>query len=398
MAPTEKSIESLQHWLLKEGRVMSSMEELFENLATQLLQKGVPLDRVCGATTMLHPQTAAFDWTWESSNKHQVETVQYSYQEFQEYFDNADLALMRLYNGEPFLRFHKSRLKEIAEDYRDLFEHQGYVDGYGLQCTPGLQNWRAAVTWETKRPEGFAKSDIDIFNGIIQPLSAVMEIQTIHLSTGVLLRAYLGRDAGDRVHQGAVKRGDGTTIRAVVWFSDVRGFTKLSNELSRDELLELLNFVFEVTIEIVEAHGGEVLKLMGDGLMAVFPSPTGGDDDDGKSTCQAARTAAETLQKRLKQAVSECSERDLRNVEVGVGLHYGDVNYGNIGAPHRMDFTVIGRAVNLGSRVEGLCGKLGASVLATQDFVQREGGIYISRGFHTVKGVEHAIEVFEPTL
>ena len=202
-------------------------------------------------------------------------------------------------------------------------------------------------------------------------------------------------------------------IRSVIWFSDIRGFTKMSNELERTAVVDLINGVFDVTASVIRKHKGQTLKFMSDGLMAIFSSATTSfqrssltkdekrelDEQEGAQLCQAARMAAAEVQCQLAQLRRERQQERLRGASVGIGLHYGDVSYGNVGAAERLDFTVLGSAVNLASRTESLCSKLGAQVLCTQEFFELDGNIdaWESRGEHQVKGVAKPVHVFELT-
>ncbi len=215
---------------------------------------------------------------------------------------------------------------------------------------------------------------------------------TQDLVTATLLRTYLGRDAGDRVFRGQVKRGDGQELRAVIWFSDLRGFTRLSATLDRAVLLDLLNACFELAVTTIEAHGGQVLKFMGDGLLGVFPV-----GDDPTPACHAARAAADAFQEGLGALRIQREAKGLPAPEVGVGLHLGEVTYGNIGAPGRLDFTVIGADVNLAARIEGLCGQLGEPVLSSDAVARHDVTAWEPVGTHRVKGVEAAVRVSRPS-
>ena len=187
----------------------------------------------------------------------------------------------------------------------------------------------------------------------------------------------------------------------------------MSNELERTAVVDLINGVFDVTASVIRKHKGQTLKFMGDGLMAIFSSATTSfqrssltmeekrelDEQEAAQLCQAARMAAAEVQCQLAQLRRERQQQGLRGASVGIGLHYGDVSYGNVGAAERLDFTVLGSAVNLASRTESLCSKLGAQVLCTREFVELDGNLdaWESRGEHQVKGVAEPVHVYELT-
>lgn len=379
----------LQHWLLTEGRTPHSMEVLLTRFAERLAAL-VPVARIWAGTRVLHPQAAAWLWIWEGDQP--VFHHQLSYTRFAE-LRQTDTLARRLELGAESVRLQLDS-PDIPADSVDLFASRGYTDIFGLSLT--LRGaWAGAVTWATRAPGGWTPLQLQLLRDVMPALSAAMEPLAADLVTGVLLRTYLGRDPGNRVHRGAVQRGDGTTQRAVVWFSDIRGFTHYSNTLERDALLDLLNDGFEVAVAALEAEGGEVLKFMGDGLLAVFPEHD--SDPTGSGICRAALRAALDLQARLSRLRTDRSHRGLAPIDMGVGLHWGDVSYGNIGAPARLDFTVIGPAVNLAARVESLCAQLGETLLATDAFVEHAGGGWTSRGRHRVKGVAEPVAVYSPT-
>lgn len=378
----------LQRWLLTDGRAAASVPDLLEQVSLAL-RRHAPVDRMWIGTRVLHPQAAAYLWIHEHGQP--LVARELSYALFAR-MRQGDSPARRLERGAPVVCFRAGD-PDLPGDTADLWP-RGYTELYGLSLFL-RGRWAGAVTWATKVPGGFTPTHRGLFDDIMPALSAVIEPLAQELVMATLLRTYLGQDAGDRVHSGAVKRGDGTTLQAVVWFSDVRGFTRLSAELERDALLDLLNDHFEAVVQAVEAHGGQVLKFMGDGLLAVFPATPG--DPSGGDRCRAARTAAGDLQARLQGLRARRESAGLRAADIGVGLHFGEVSYGNIGAPARLDFTVIGPAVNLAARVEAMCGRLGEGVLASGDFVRRGGGRWESRGAHEMKGVAEPVEVFAPS-
>lgn len=317
------------------------------------------------------------------------------------------------------------------------------TDLYGLpMLTQG--RYMAGITWSTECPTGWSEEQIAFFDHCMPMLDMTLNLILQRFVMDNLLCTYLGKDPGSRVSKGSVFRGKGVTVRSVLWFSDVRGYTTLSSHLERDAVIELINDVFELTEEVLNKHGGEILKFMGDGILAIFREPDGavdsGDNGDGtckgnnnsnavandqqndnsnidkadkiwmraslpyqvsSSICSNGSNAAEEFQRRLAELSKSRIAKGLPGVEVGVGLHYGDCSYGNVGAPSRLDFTVIGNSVNVASRVESLCSKLGASILATDDFIQRLSSgrrDWAFKGEHLLKGVTDPVGVHELQL
>ena len=199
---------------------------------------------------------------------------------------------------------------------------------------------------------------------LIAPLARVAEIRAWYRVAGNLLTTYVGKNAGERVLAGHIRRGDTEAIYAAIWLSDMRGFTALADTLPPQDLVDLLNRYFDCQVPAIVDHGGEVLKYMGDGLLAIFPI---GAERDFSTICAAALAAGKDA--RDKIAALDTTDRDGSGLRFGLALHVGDVLFGNIGSGNRLDFTCIGPAVNLAARLEKLAGRLGRTILASEDFV-----------------------------
>jgi len=191
----------------------------------------------------------------------------------------------------------------------------------------------------------------------------ILEIRALQHTTLTLLDTYVGRSAGRRVLDGVIKRGMSETIRAVVWACDLRGFTELSERLPNEELVVLLNDYFGAMTDAVARQGGEVLKFIGDALLAIFPLSEAEQETTAGRALAAASEAVATMRKLNEER--DRAGRPL--IRFGLALHVGEVLYGNIGGAERLDFTVIGQAVNLAFRIEGLTKELGRDVLLSRE-------------------------------
>lgn len=214
-------------------------------------------------------------------------------------------------------------------------------------------------SWATRQPGGFTDAEIEAIQSLIAPLARVAEIRAWYRVAGNLLTTYVGKDAGERVLAGHIRRGDTEAIHAAIWLSDMRGFTTLADTLPPQDLVDLLNRYFDCQVPAIVEHGGEVLKYMGDGLLAIFPV--------GAAALKAGRAA------RNQIAALGASDGNGSGLRFGLALHVGDVLFGNIGSGNRLDFTCIGPAVNLAARLEKLAGRLGRTILASEDFVDHCG-------------------------
>ncbi|MFT5587132.1 MAG: adenylate cyclase [Cognaticolwellia sp.] len=375
--------DTLQRWLLTVARARGTVPELLEALSARLRQS-MPLDRLFCGTTILHPQAAAWAWIWTPATP--VRTLSFSFAEFQR-LGKRDSPVRRLERGATEVHWTAAQGPTGMADVDEL--HSAGFTAFLALSIHFRGRWVGAFTFATRHPQGFNQQQLQLLRDAEHVLAAIVQPLAQDLVTSTLLRTYLGRDAGERVFRGNVQRGEGEMLRAAVWMSDVRRFTWLSTQLEPAALLQLLNQIFEATVEVVEAHGGQVLKFIGDGLLAVFVG-------DGEIACTSALSAALALRVRLDQVRTERHAAGLTFTDVGVGLHYGDVTYGNIGAPGRLDFTVIGSAVNLAARIEGLCSPLGASVLASEAFQARAPADWADCGAHRLKGVAEPAQIYAP--
>jgi adenylate cyclase len=380
----------LTRWLLEEGCTYSSMGDLVEAFCRALRTAGIPVDRIFLGTVVPHPQAAGVAVVYEALKDERRE-IEIDHERFEFMHTNKSTPFRHILLQATELRacLYQDEVHDM-EDLRGL-KAEGYTDFIAFPLT-FMKQTAGALTLCSQHPKGFSDAQISALRSAIPALSAVAYLVIQRLVQNTLLRAYLGQDAGNRVHRGQVQRGQGATIRAAIFFADMRGFTKLSSEQPRDAVLEILNAVFEVTDNAIQKEGGQVLKFMGDGLLATFSSPV------DQVACSSAERAAIAAQKELsKLAESRIAESKI-TPGLGVGLHLGEVMYGNIGAPGRLDFTVIGAAVNLASRIESVCGKLDEKILMSPDFVGALNEPRRSCGEFELKGVPHPLTIFAPEI
>lgn len=378
----------LVSWLLEHGRSIDRIAEFVDQLCWRAVGTGLPLWRVTLHTATLHPQIEGLGcrW-WRDRSITEFFTIALGAEETLEFFNspirgsvlNGDVARFRLTTGEgaefPLL----VRLREAgATEYLALPLFR-------------LLDRSPVITWATDAPGGFTDEHIASLSGLVPALGAVIEARLRRRIARDLLETYLGRQAGKRVLSGQIRRGRGERVRAVIMASDLRGSTALSDDLPPDEMIELLDNYFEQVAEPVQAHGGDVLKFLGDGVLAIFPVDELGE---GQAAAAALRAADETLAGLL--ALSREGRPDRQPLRAGVGLHIGDVFYGNVGAPSRLDFTVIGPAVNLAFRIESMTKELGRPLLASQAFACVAPNSLVSVGSHSLRGISKPEELFAP--
>jgi adenylate cyclase len=234
------------------------------------------------------------------------------------------------------------------------------------------------MSWATDAPGGFAEADVELFRDLVTAFVPVLETTAGRRIYGELLATYVGRDPGARIMAGAVQRGDVRHLKAAMLIADLRGFSRLTDELPEERIVELLNAFFDLVVPGVLTGGGDILKYVGDAVIAIFPV-TG---DDPTSACGSALTAAQTALAALQAAPQEIQQ----HISIDIALHYGDAAYGNIGSGNRLDFTAVGRDVNILSRLELLCKDVGRPLLMTDTFAVEVAEPVIEIGHFELRG------------
>lgn len=361
-ASTEVStirVASLIARLATEGQNVSDPKALIREVAEALRELGVPVERCMVGLQVLHPQVRVVCWSWRRGVDEVIEReFDYSLEEQPIYLQSP---IVELRQGTPLIR---RRLvgPDAKLDYPVLHDlvAEGFTDYVALsfRVEEGPGN---AVTWATQAPGGFTPGHVSALQTLLPVLSLLLEVHAQRRISRALLGTYLGQDAGRRVLSGQVRRGDGERIRAVIWCSDMRDFTLLSDTLPGPALLTMLNTCFERQVWAIHRNGGEVLKFIGDGLLAIFriDEREGAEAEASRRAVIAGIEGFASLQEENLRRVGQ----ELLPIRVGLALHIGDVEFGNIGAPDRLDFTVIGPAVNLASRLESLSKTLGEPFL-----------------------------------
>jgi adenylate cyclase len=285
-------------------------------------------------------------------------------------------------------RHDGARITEMIQFHGIAANTATAADAFGLTFTlPGTSH---QITWLAARAESFdvkTESYLETVALVMSPaLQAVVERET---SRG-LLQAYVGRRVAQRVLSGTVRRGTGEVIDAVVWISDLRDFTRLSETLSSSQTITALNDCCARLVGAIQPFGGEVLKFIGDGLLAIFPVTEKGE----AAACAAALSAVRAAREGMAHLDRERIRQNLPPLPFGIGLHLGQVMYGNIGAPDRLDFTAIGPAVNIASRIEGMCKQLGYPVLISQAAASHCTAPLVPVGSHPLRGSATPLALF----
>ena len=377
----------VERWLLREGPHIASIVEMFDELCWRLVGDGLPLWRATLHMGTLHPQIRGLGARWlRAFNIIEEYRILNGSEATEEYLRSPIRTATE--RGTPFRR----SLNEDTPEYPLLTKLRGFgvTDYFALALNRTFRRF-PVVTWATDRPSGFSDEDIAAFEEINPALAAIVETRAVRRMTENLLDTYLGPQAGRRVLAGQIQRAEGERLRAVIMMTDMRGFTALSDRLPGEEVIELLDDYFDAIVTPVAARKGETLKFMGDGVLAIFPAAD--DDDFSSASVQALEAALEGLE-RLGIVNKKRRAVDRTEVRIGIGLHLGEVIFGNVGAADRLDFTVIGPAVNLASHIEGLTKRLLRPILVSSAFAQICPRPLVSLGFHPVRGLFEPEEVF----
>jgi adenylate cyclase len=354
--------QSVVAWLIDGARSAPLAQDVLTELCERLTASGLPLWRVVVFVRTLHPQVMGRRFAWRPDTGTEVSDGSFELLE-RDIFRNSPMAYVGT-TGEALRRNLAD--PDCPMDFPILPDLRGEgVTDYvvsPLHFTSGAIHF---ASWSTKQPGGFTDAEIAVIDSVVAPLTRVAEIRAAQRVAGNLLTTYVGKNAGERILAGRIRRGDTETIHAAIWLSDMRGFTRLADRLPPQTLVDLLNRYFDCQVPPIVEQGGEVLKFMGDGLLAIFPIGTGSDP---AMVCAAALKAAHVARANV-EALHSAPGEDF-DVHFGLALHVGDVLYGNIGSGDRLDFTCIGPAVNLAARLEKLAGRLGRSIVASQEFAQ----------------------------
>ncbi|HEX7200896.1 MAG TPA: adenylate/guanylate cyclase domain-containing protein, partial [Dongiaceae bacterium] len=268
---------------------------------------------------------------------------------------------------------------------------EGATGFLALPITSAHGTYNYMISYATDRPGGFTDGNVADLTHISRLLPLVIDMHSHRSIARNLLAFYLGATTGPRVLAGQIRRGMGEVLTAVLWSSDLRGFTERSDRLPGERMIAILNALFDAQANAINQHGGEILKFIGDGLLAIFPIADPGQSTDAARRALEAAQEAQAAVGRLGEHASLAGEPSLRIV---VALHAGSVLYGNIGAANRLDFTAIGPAVNLVSRLEGLCRPLGRTVLVSGALAEQTGAQLVALGLHELRGIASPCAVF----
>ena len=381
-------LQPVVRWALVEGRLIAQPTRLLEGLVHELRDAGAPIDRMIVGVGTLHPQIATWSVIWS------VKTGQVEYWTGERGIFESDS-----YIGSPVQTVRergetvRRRLNDVGPDDHSLYHDlvaAGMTD-YVAMPLPFSDGHRNFFSIATRSPDGFTDEDVLKFATVplwVGPIFEAIEQRNLAVT---LLNTYVGHQTGHQILQGLIRRGDGETIRAAIWYSDLRDFTAINEQLAPSEVIAMLNNYFEFVAAAVTARGGEILQFIGDAILVIFRAP---EDSDVKDACIAALDSAVDALDSLAVVNNRRVRAGHIPIRFGVGLHVGAVTHGNVGSRDRLGFNVVGPAVNRTARLETLTKEVGLPLLLSRELAAEVDRPVRSCGTFRMKGVPEPQEVF----
>jgi adenylate cyclase len=389
--PQHDTIAAIIDWLASPAQHAPTLAREFDEFAWRMLAAGFPLLRATLQLRTLHPQYigANFVW-WRTTGRTVLRLVTH---EVQDLYGHEDNPVRRVQVAGETVR-RRVDVADAALDFPILHDlkAEGATDYFALplKSSFGINHM---VTYVTDRTGGFTAREIADLTRVSQRLALLADLRSQRRIASNVLDAYLGPKTGPKVLAGQIRRGTGEEITAVLWSSDLRGFTARSDRLPGTQMIALLNALFDAQATAIASHGGEILKFIGDGLLAIFPIKHA---DEAATAARCALDAAVQAVAAARELIHDPSLADEPPLEIVVALHVGTAIYGNIGAADRLDFTVIGPAVNLVSRIEAVAKALDQPIVVSDDFARAYGGPLQPLGRHELRGLATPHDLFAP--
>jgi len=391
----EEAVTAAIDWLIQAGLAGRSEGELLQGICERFVDGGIPLVRVAAGSGLLHPTIDSRGFRWSRGEAVQRE----------EYFH--DRVSMDDWEKSPFRTLvegnENSMRRRLDGDYRtgeyellDTLKASGATDYYALIHRNGDPEVSGKVgslvsSWTIDRAGGYSDTDIAQLERVAAAFALSYQSRALYGTIRTLLETYLGRGASQRVLMGNINRGQADAIESIIWYSDLQHFTRIADEVEREHLLSFLNEYAACLVESIEAHGGEVLKFIGDGILAIFAH------DDAGIACSAALDAAFRAEEKIAALNEARLAQGQRTTDFYLALHCGDLLFGNFGSANRLDFTVLGPAVNEASRIGGMCRSLDQRVIVSSQFAEGAGPRrrdLVSLGRYALRGVGQPQELF----
>ena len=390
-------VNELSAWIIQAGLAGQSEQEIVSGFCERACAAGIPLGRVAVFIDTLHPSYEGRMFPWRPGT---VENTPIKYEHLGEGETFKDWRASPFYRmvttGNSVLRQRVT--SELAEHYplfaelrsEGMTEFVAMISRFSSHGTVGRMDC-VYSSWSTSKLEGFSANHIALLEGLVPLLALALKSTSLAEIAHTLVGTYLGRDAGQRVMEGSISRGVADRIEAALWFSDLRDYTRLADTITPGEVIPLLNDYAEAIISSIYAEGGDVLKLIGDGTLAIFAGK------DREASCRSALAAAVRARQKVNELNASRSSARLPSTQMYLGLHHGEVFFGNIGSRERLDFTVVGPAVNEASRIAAMCRSVDQPMLVSSTFSEALGSgrrRLVSVGRYALRGVGRPQELF----
>jgi adenylate cyclase len=392
----DPAVLAISDWLVHQGLWRADVPTLLGGYCERLVAAGVPIWRGYLSALTLHPRVRGVGCSWRPGQDAQSELYIYRAQPSEDYlvspfaymFERSLPSLRVPLAGDGPIEF------PLLARFRDegATDYLAHVQSFGFDGAPDGETGMVA-SWTTDRPGGFSNRDLALVTQLLPRLALAVQARLGHEIAVNLLDTYVGPEAGRRILAGKIRRGQLDVIAAVILYADLRGFTEATDQNPRDEMVETLNCYYDRLVPTIEEFGGQVLKFMGDGLLATFPL-------NGRPAAEVCERALGAALKTLERTRILCNERAAANamvLDLDIALHLGDVFYGNVGSADRLDFTVIGPAVNEASRIEMLCGQHQRNLLMSETFAKAatdSADRLVSIGRFALRGVGTAQSIY----
>jgi len=380
-------VHGIVDWLIDGAPGVTGPGDVLERICTDLGAAGVPVSHSQVFVRTLHPNIAGRSFLWRKGEKTQVLERSWAWLH------------SPAFTGSPMATACETRqpvrlrpLPQLPGEFEELTRAR-CTDFYAAPLK-FLSGTTHVVVFVTDAPDGFSPEQLAALDRVVSPLARIAETFALLRTATNLLSTYVGRNAGSRILAGQIQLGDTDTMHAIIWFSDLRGFTALAQKVEPAGVIRALNELFGCQIPAIEEHGGEVLKFIGDGLLAIFPyEPMEGVP---RVRCSSVLRAAQEARVALAARNDTRRAAGEPEIDFGVALHLGEISYGNIGGASRLDFTCIGEAVNLAARLEALASKVGRPIILSEDFAKLVSAPLDPLGEFELKGVLNKRAAFAP--
>jgi adenylate cyclase len=390
-------VSRITDWLVEQGLLRASFESLVEGYCERLVALDVPIWRGYVSAQTLHPRFRGMGCSWRADQGISTDVYIHQLTPAEGYLTSPFKRMVDL--GVNDLRVRLDVNEPIEFPLLEEFRQGGATDylaqrtWFGLNGTLDGKKTGLISSWTTKRPGGFTDGDLAVLEHLMPRLALALQARLGHDIAVNLLDAYVGPEAGRRILNGEIRRGMLEVIKAVIFYADLRGFTSSADRLARKIVVEMLNDYFDCLVPNVDAFGGQVLKFLGDGLLATFPL-------NGRPAAEVCELALDAAAKTLGEVRALSAERARHQqpiMDLDLVLHLGDVYYGNVGSADRLDFTVIGPAVNEAARIEALCGQHDRNLLISEAFARaasQSADRLVSIGRYALRGVRSAQSLY----